>query len=190
VTGVDINQEGIRTAREMAATLGLTQQSLFQRVDAGGLLPFDDNALDAIICVDAMDHFLDRISLFKDWYRVLRPGGRILFTDPIVVTGMLEREEIITRSGSMGIFVFTPPGLDERLVEAAGFAAPHVEDVTDNISLVSWQWRQARENHSAGLIELEGQTTFDTFQRFLAMVHKLATEGRLSRILYVAHKQG
>ena len=188
VTGVDINQEGIRTADNMATNLGLTAQTRFQRADAGRTLPFEGNSLDAILCVDAIDHFMDRISLLKECYRVLRPGGRILFTDPIVVTGLLEREEMIARSSSMGIFVFTPEGLDERIIEAAGFESPQVEDATDNIVLVSGQWRQAREKHSAELAELEGQTTFDRFQRFLATVHQLSSEKRLSRILYVARK--
>jgi SAM-dependent methyltransferase len=188
VTGVDIAYSGIHTANDLAAALGLTTQSLFERVDASRPLPFEDGTFDAIICIDAIDHFMDRLSLFKEWHRVLRPGGRILFTDPIVVTGLLERDEIITRSTSMGIFIFTPPGHNERFIEAAGFAPPLVEDVTDNIVLVSGQWRQGREKHAAELAELEGQTTFDNFQRFLAMVQRLSSEKRLSRILYVARK--
>jgi SAM-dependent methyltransferase len=188
VTGVDITYSGIETAAETAAALGLTALARFQQVDAGGPLPFEDNSFDAITCIDAMNHFLNRTPLFKEWFRVLQPGGRILFTNPVVVTGLLEREEIIARSGSMGVFVFTPPGLDERLVEAAGFASPLVEDVTPNIELVSRRWRQARENHAAGLAKLEGQATFDAFQRFLASVNKLSSEQRLSRMLYVARK--
>jgi cyclopropane fatty-acyl-phospholipid synthase-like methyltransferase len=188
VTGVDITYSGIQTANEVAATLGLASQALFERVDASGPMPFDDGAFDAIICIDAIDHFMDRDSLFREWYRVLRPGGRILFTDPIVVTGLLEREEIITRSTSMGIFVFTPAGLNERFIEAAGFPSPHVEDVTDNIVLVSSKWRQARANHADELAELEGRTTYENFQRFLETVNRLASEKRLSRMLYVASK--
>jgi SAM-dependent methyltransferase len=190
VTGVDITVSGIQTATALAATLKLAEQAVFQQADAGGPLPFLDSSFDAIICIDSMNHFLDRVSLLREWYRVLRPGGRILFTDPIVVTGLLEREEIITRSGAMGRFVFTPPGLDERFVEAAGFAPPTVEDVTDNIALVSGRWYQARTGYAAELVGVEGQTSYDTFQNFLAVVHKLSSERRLSRMLYVARKVG
>jgi SAM-dependent methyltransferase len=188
VTGVDITESGIRTATDMAASLGLSGHVLFQQVDASRPLPFDDSSFDAVTCMDSMNHFLDRVSLLREWHRVLRPGGRILFTDPIVVTGMLSREEIMTRSGSMGLFIFTPPGLDEDFIEAAGFAAPYVEDVTDNIALVSENWHRARANHAAELAEVEGQGPFDNFQSFLAMVHKLSSERRLSRILYIARK--
>jgi SAM-dependent methyltransferase len=190
VTGVDITTSGIQTATGMAAALHLSGQALFQQADAAAPLPFADSTFDAILCIDAMNHFLDRVNLLREWHRVLRPGGRILFTNPIVVTGLLEREEIITRSGAMGRFVFTPPGLDEQFIAAAGFAPAQVEDVTDNIALVSGRWHQARAQYAAELREVEGQAAYDSFQNFLAVVHTLSSERRLSRLLYVARKAG
>lgn len=188
VTGVDITENGIQTARSVAAALGLAGQARFEQADASGPLPFDDGSFDTVISIDSMNHFLDRTRLLKEWYRVLRAGGRIVFTDPIVVTGLLVREEMITRSGAMGMFVFAPPGLDERCIEAAGFAPPRVEDVTDNIALVSGRWHQARANHGDALREVEGPVAYHAFQDFLAVVHKLSSERRLSRILYCARR--
>jgi SAM-dependent methyltransferase len=40
--------------------------------------------------------------VFEEWYRVLRPGGLALFTDPLTVTGLIRREEMVVRSGSLG----------------------------------------------------------------------------------------
>lgn len=188
VMGVDITANGIQTATGLAASLGLTGRAVFQQVDADAPLPFQDGSFDAVTSIDSMNHFLDRTRLLKEWYRVLRPGGRILFTDPIVVTGMLTREEMITRSGSMGVFAFTPSGVDERFVAAAGFASPRVEDVTDNIALVSGRWHRARASHATELVGVEGQAAYDAFQDFLAVVHRLSSERRLSRILYVARR--
>jgi SAM-dependent methyltransferase len=188
VTGVDITPNGIETAKGLAKVLGLEGQALFRQVDATGPLPFADGSFDAVSSIDSMNHFEDRTRLLREWYRVLRPGGRVLFTDPIVVTGMISREEMITRSGAMGAFLFTPPGLDERFIEAAGFAPPRVEDVTDNIALVSGQWHRARANHASELVGVEGRDAYDTFQRFLSVVHRLARERRLSRILYTAQR--
>ena len=190
VTGLDITENGIQTATALAANLHLAEQTVFQQGDASGPLPFADETFDAIVCIDSMNHFLDRVRLLQEWHRILRPGGRILFTDPIVVTGLLVREEIITRSGAMGLFVFTPAGLDEQFITAAGFPAPHVEDVTDNIALVAGNWAQARGRHATELVAVEGQTAYGSFQSFLEIVHKLSSERRLSRMLYTARKAG
>ena len=38
------------------------------------------------------------------------------------------------------------------------------------------------------LIALEGEQTYPGQQRFLAMVHRLASERRLSRYAFLAHK--
>jgi hypothetical protein len=53
-------------------------------------------------------------------FRILKPGGRMLFSDALVVGGVLSHEEIATRS-SIGFYVCSPPGENERLIEQAGF---------------------------------------------------------------------
>jgi SAM-dependent methyltransferase len=51
--------------------------------------------------VYAKCHLPDRGRLLGECRRVLRPGGRLLYTDPVVVTGRVSSEESATRS-SMG----------------------------------------------------------------------------------------
>ena len=140
VTGIDINENGINTANQMAQAHSLGDQARFQQVDASQPLPFAAASFDAITCIDAINHIYNRLDLLREWYRVLRPGARILFTDAVVVTGMLLRDEIMARSTSMGQFIFTPPGVHEHFIEAAGFEPPTVEDVTATIAGVTKNW--------------------------------------------------
>ena len=107
------------------------------------------------------------------------PGGRFLFTDAVIVTGMLSRDEILARSRSMGHFLFTPTGLHERLIEAAGFVELQVEDVTDTIATVSKRWHDAREKHRSELLKTETEADFESLQIMLATAHTLASERRL-----------
>src|SRR5262249_20921692 len=104
--GVDLNVHGIEAATRWAEREGLSSLVSFRVVDAGRQLPFPDESFDVIFCNDSINHLPDRLAVLQDWHRILRPGGRILFTDPIVVTGQLSNEEIRVRS-SIGFFLFT-----------------------------------------------------------------------------------
>jgi SAM-dependent methyltransferase len=186
VTGVDIHDTGVAAANDTARERGLAERAHFVCADARGRLPFDDGSFDAIICVDAIDHIYERSDVLREWHRLLRAGGRILFTNPVTVTGLLRREEMIVRSGGMGAFVFTPPGLDERLIDAAGFVDIRVKDVSENPAVVALAWHTARERRATELNQVEGAEQNASTQRFLATVATLARERRLSRYAYVA----
>ena len=106
-----------------------------------------------------------------------------------VGSGLLSNEEIAVRS-SIGHFVFTPVGRNEELLEAAGLRVLRRVDVTEGVSETSHRWREAREKHAAALRELEGAAAFGKLQEFLATVHMLANERRLSRFAYLAERMG
>ena len=183
-TGVDINEHGIAAATSKARALGLARVS-FKVADAGRPLPFPDDCFDAVFCNDSINHFPGRAEVLRDWRRVLKQGGRVLFTDPIVVTGQLTNEEMRQRS-SIGFFLFTPPGVNERLLEEAGFAVREVRDVTEAVASVAAKWRDARARRREALVKLEGDKAFEGLQVFLDVTHRLAGERRLSRFAYLA----
>jgi SAM-dependent methyltransferase len=185
--GVDINPHGIEAATRRATDQGLSSRVSFQVVDAGRRLPFPDQSFDVVFCNDSINHLPGRLEVLRDWHRVLRPGGRLLFTDPIVVTGPLSNEEMRARS-AIGFFLFTPVGSNERLMAESGFVVREVRDLTGAVASVSQRWRDAREAHRAALVGLEGEEAFEGVQRFLAIVRTLATERRLSRFMYLASR--
>jgi hypothetical protein len=126
--------------------------------------------------------------VLRQWHRLLRTDGRMLFTNPITVTGLLRRDEMIVRSGGMGAFVFTPPGLDERLIHEAGFVDIRVEDVSENPARVASAWHMARERRAKELDRVEGAEQNASTQRFLSIVAILARERRLTRYAYIARR--
>ena len=187
VCGVDLHSEGVASARASAKQLGYEERADFVESDANERLPFDASSFDAVICIDAINHFPDRPCILAEWRRVLKPGGRLLFTDPIVLTGPITNREIAIRA-SIGLFVFVPTGLDQALLEQAGFAVEHVEDHTSNMAENASGWRAARLGREAQLREIEGDETYDGQQRFLETTAILARERRLSRIAIVARR--
>ena len=187
VTGVDVNVAGVGTARALATRAGLANRLKFMVADATRPLPFEDNTFDALLCIDSMNHFPNRSEALKEWCRILKPGGRAIFTDPVVVTGPVTNEELAARS-SIGLFVFVPKGLNEELIVKAGFKLVSQLDATENAALVSRRWREARQRFRDDLLRMEGPENFEGVQNFLGAVHRLTAERRLSRIAYVAEK--
>jgi hypothetical protein len=62
------------------------------------------------------------------------------------------------------------------------------EDVTANIELTSGRWHAARQRRRRDLLRIEGEERFEGLQHFLATVHTLTSERRLSRFVFVAEK--
>jgi SAM-dependent methyltransferase len=187
VTGIDANEHGVATASRMAAGSKDAQRVKFSVANADASLPFDSETFDAIVCIDSMNHFPNRLDVLREWRRVLRPGRRALFTDPVVITGPVTHDELARRS-SIGFFLFVPPGTNELLIEQAGLRLVQQEDVTDNAALVAGRWHRAREGHRVDLLRIEGEERFEGLQRFFETVHALTSQRRLSRIAYVAEK--
>ncbi|HSJ86686.1 MAG TPA: class I SAM-dependent methyltransferase [Anaerolineales bacterium] len=186
ITGLDINEEGIKTANQHALDAAITNAT-FQRVDINLGLPFENEIFDAVMCIDSMNHFRDRLGYLREWQRVLKTGKRALFTDPVVITGPVSNEELAVRS-SIGYFLFVPLEVTNQLIEQAGFKLVRCEDVTGNIELTSGRWHAARQRHSVDLIQIEGEERFEGLQKFLSMVHHLTSERRLSRFVFLVEK--
>lgn len=186
ITGVDINEQGLNTARQSAQAARI-EDAGFQFADMDDELPFESDSFDAVICIDSMNHFRDRLGVLREWHRVLKAGRRILFTDPVVLTGPVSNEELAARS-NIGFFLFVPLDATERFIKEAGFSLLRREDVTGNIELTSGRWHAARQRRQLDLLQIEGEERFEGLQRFTAAVHKLTSERRLSRFVFVAEK--
>ncbi|QIG46573.1 class I SAM-dependent methyltransferase [Nordella sp. HKS 07] len=86
LTGVDIEAPGIEYAQRLALERGLADRAHFVVCDCRNRLPFEDESFDFAVCIDAISHLGDRFAALSAWSRLLRPGGRLLFTDSVVLT--------------------------------------------------------------------------------------------------------
>lgn len=187
LTGVDVHEQAIATARSFARERGLEKRAEFRVVDADKPLLFPEASFDAITCIDAINHLHDRLRVLTDWARLLKPRGRLLFTNPAVVTGPVTNAEIAVRSLS-GFYLFVPSGYDEQIIAQCSLRVVVSEDLTSNMAEIAERRKNARESRGVALRQIEGDAVYENQQAFLSLIAQLAHGGRLSRFVYVAEK--
>jgi ubiquinone/menaquinone biosynthesis C-methylase UbiE len=187
VTGIDQNATGITTATQAAEAAGMSTRVHFRVANAEAPLPFNPHTLDAIVCFSAIGHFSDRLQVLRDWHRLLKPQGTLLYTDPLVVTGPISNEEVARRS-AVGFVQFVPLGENEKLLAQSGFRLVRHADLTDKVTRLAERQMEARQRHRDQLIQSEGQERFDTTLAFHTAVYQLTRERRLSKMVYLAEK--
>jgi ubiquinone/menaquinone biosynthesis C-methylase UbiE len=147
VTGIDVNGYGIHAAHRLAQVQQVAERAHFRTQDAGARLPFADETFDAAYSNDAFCHIPDRPQVLREVRRVLKTGGRLLFSDALVVNGPLSNAEIATRS-SIGFYIFVPRGENERLIKEADLRLLSAQDTTSQAATISQRWQDARAPRS------------------------------------------
>jgi ubiquinone/menaquinone biosynthesis C-methylase UbiE len=119
VTVLDLTEEFIRVGQKLTELTRLTERVSFQHGDALDM-PFRDASFDAVWSQNATMNIPDKPRLFREMYRVLRPGGRMAVQDvmagpvqPILFPVPWAHDESVN-------FLRTEPET-RSMVEAAGF---------------------------------------------------------------------
>jgi SAM-dependent methyltransferase len=120
VIGVDMTSEMIEKARQNA------EKGDFKNVEfrLGEIehLPVDDNSVDVIISNCVINLVPDKSTAFREAYRVLKPGGRLMVSD-IVLTGPLPQAVRNSIEAYVGCVAGASLKTDYlALIEQAGFS--------------------------------------------------------------------
>jgi SAM-dependent methyltransferase len=184
IVGVDVNAMGVENGNRLARTKGLADRVRFVQVQGGASLSFPDESFDAVLSNDVINHIPGRLGVLREWQRVLRPGGRVLFTDALVITGPISAEELALRCAE-GFYLFVPVFENERLLAAAGLDVLRIDDLTEATATIAQRRHDARARH---LAQQENAEQFERMQRYLSTAATLARERRLSRFMYLAER--
>ena len=132
----DLNPPMLERAR---ARMGTDPRLAFRPADAGAL-PYEDEVFDVVVCQFGVMFFPDRVAAYREARRVLKPGGRFLFSawdrvEANSFAGVVHEALAVVLEGDPPAFVTrVPHGYHdpERMradLEAAGFSSVTVEPV-------------------------------------------------------------
>ena len=146
VIGVDMTHEMLNKARGNAARAGATNVEF--RLGEIEHLPIADNTADVIVSNCVINLVPDKAQVFREAFRVLKPGGRLAISD-VVNTKPLTAELASDRALVCGCVAGAAPVHDvEAWLHATGFRGVRVAVKPESRDLVaSWAPGSGIENY-------------------------------------------
>ena len=186
VTGVDMNTDRLAGAVRLTERTKLQDRVLFHHANAlqTGLA---DETFDVIVSQEAFCHIPDKKTLIAECVRLLKPGGRIVYTDILARNSMtneirsrLENEMVFSELSTLEQYCHLLEGKSCQVVE--------VEDLSDD-------WAQILIDRLAMYRSLKEQTVssfglahFQKWDRTYSFFVDLYRSGELGGGRFVAHK--
>ena len=148
VIGVDMTHEMLARARDNAARAGAPNVEF--RLGELEHLPVADNSADVILSNCVINLVPDKAQVFREAFRVLKPGGRLAISDVVntaPLTGDLRGDAALICGCVAGA---APADQIEAWLAAAGFQQIHVTIKPENRELIaSWAPGRGVEDHVA-----------------------------------------
>lgn len=149
VIGIDITQSRIESARRLTKMVGMDTIVSFECADALHL-PFEDNIFDVVISQEAFCHIPRKSQLIHECVRVLKPGGKVTFTD-VLVTKKITKTVRQKLQSEMAFFELQSRDKYQAILSEAGCETVKVTDLGD-------EWRTVLIDRLAMYRSLKDQT--------------------------------
>ncbi len=187
VTGLDITESRHVAATRLTRLVGLSHFVDF-RLGNALAMPFADAAFDVVIGQEAWAHIPDKPQLVAECARVVRPGGRIAFTDIVRGRGLSEVEEDRLRR-EMTFLELASADSYARLLEAAGCTVVESVDLGAAWTEILRQRLEMYRGLEDTTVERFGEAHFRRWDDTYAFFVGLYGTGRLTGVRIVAERQ-
>ena len=192
VVGVDFSESIVEQANSKAADVGLSNLVHFEQGDAEGLL-FEDRMFDALICECAFCTFPSKDIAARQFWRVLRSGGRIGLSD-LTLSGPLPSELNNLMAWVACIADAQPIEEYTRILNTAGFSIKQVEkqdaELAELIEEIRGKLLVAELMVKLKKLEFPDWIDFDEVGRLAQITAETVNQGRLGYALITGEKIG
>ncbi|MCP4049008.1 MAG: methyltransferase domain-containing protein [Gammaproteobacteria bacterium] len=140
VTGTDLESKLISRATTRAAELDLSDRTTFVTVEAGPM-DFPDDHFDLVISSGAITQIDDKLGIFREINRILKPGGVISCYNWMKSAGEYSEDMLYWFKMEGLTYAMETPGRHGELLAEAGFRDIQLKDASD------WYRREAQREH-------------------------------------------
>jgi len=186
VIGIELTPERVAGAAELTRLVGLEKRVYVIRADVR-TVSLRDGSMGAVVSQEAMLHVPERERALAEAFRVLRPGGRLAFTDWVVHTPLTKSDEALLWDGMAAREIENPISYEDKL-RSVGFRICSVEDLTSAWAPIlaerlEMYERLRQETRAAGTPE-----GHDALYRSYARFVRLVQEGAMGGARFCAEK--
>lgn len=190
VIGTDLEAHLIMRAQARSHSCGLAERVGFVLVEPGPL-SFADASFDMVICSGAMTQVEDKLSMYRECLRVLKPGGTLSCYDWMKPPGPISADMRYWFELEGLSYALRTPEEHIALLAQAGFLAADYRDKS------AWYRRESAVEHArmAGelrpaLLDLLGEEETDHFTEAWRMLALLCEQGELLQVYTRARRPG
>ena len=179
VTGIELTPARVKGAEELTRRVGLQDRV---RVIGGDVMrvPLPDASFDAVISQEALLHVPDKAQALAEAFRILKPGGRLAFTDWVAHRALSAGDRELMWQGMAVTGLYSLAAYVD-LIRKAGFVVESAEDLTADWGEILRErlamYRKLRAEAQTAGAPAGHDAFYESYVRFVDLVNDAALGG-------------